>query len=403
MGSPLALLGLLAVAVPIIIHLLGRYRQRIEKFPTLQFIGNSRQTPTSRLRISDWQLLMVRIAIVVTAVLALTQPGCSSRSADTSTIPTRVVIVDTSSSMFRLTPSGPVASVMARQVADRESKGVADSRRIETASPSSALPGVIAWLENRPGLREVVIVSDFQRGTLDSTDLASIPQSIGLTLAPIATTSTSVARATSSVAVGTFAGPGDIAGADAAWRAVGRPRPTDTTGRIAIIHRGATAAPAVPVDSPWMARIVTALQRDATLRESVIPPVPRSASDEGSEASDLHLGLDTVAANRLGKPAILAGRAGTRLQFQVLDDAGSLVSAAFNAALLRAVEPRDAGAESDSISWTAEEIAGWQRPATPNAGNEQKSSDGRWFWVACLALIGLETYVRSRRPSASPA
>jgi hypothetical protein len=402
MGSPLALLGLLAVAVPIIIHLLGRYQQRVEKFPTLQFIGYSRQTPTSRKRISDWPLLLVRIAIVSAAVLALTQPSCSSRPADDSNGVTRVVIVDTSASMRRVTPSGPVASVMARQVADRESMGVADSRRVETESPASTLPGVVAWLENRPGLREVVIVSDFQRGTLDSTDLASIPQSMGLTLAPIATTPVVIPGApvilseAKDLLVSTFAGPSDVTGADAAWRAVGRPRPTDTTGRIAIIYRGAQAPRAVPIDSPWMARIVTSLQRDRMLNEAA-PPVILS------EAKDLLSGPDTIARNRSGKPVITGGRNGPRLQFAIADDAGSLVSAAFNAALLRAVEPTTPGAESDSISWTAEDIARWQRPATPHAGNSRKAPDGRWFWLACLALIGLETYVRSRRPEARTA
>ena len=396
MGSPFALLGLLAVAVPVIIHLLGRYQQRIEKFPTLQFIGYSRQSPTSRLKITDWKLLLVRIAIVVVAVLALTQPSCVPRSADDSTIPTRVVIVDTSASMSRVTPSGPVASVMARQVADRESMGIIDSRRVETESPASALPGVVAWLENKPGLREVVIVSDFQRGTLDSIDLASIPQSMGLTLAPIAVTPLVIPRATRDLHLNTFVGPGDISGADAAWRAVGRSRPTDTTGRIAIIYTGATAPGAVPIDSPWMARIVTALQRDRRLNEAAAPVIL-------SEAKDLLLGPDTVVANRTGQPAIFAGRIGPRLQFVLRDDPGSLVSAAFNAALLRAVEPSTSGAESDSISWTAEDIARWQRPATPHAGNSQKASDGRWFWVACLGLIGLETYLRSRRSSAVTA
>ena len=388
MGSPLALLGLLAVAVPIIIHLLGRYQQRVEKFPTLQFIGHSRQTPTSRLRISDWRLLLVRIAIVTAAVLALTQPSCSSRSADDSTTVTRVVIVDTSASMRRVTPSGPVASVMARQMADRESMGVADSRRVETESPASALPGVVAWLENKPGLREVVIVSDFQRGTLDSIDLASVPASMGLTLAPIATTPVVILSEAKDLLVSTYVGPSDIAGADAAWRAIGRPRPTDTTGRIAIIYRGAAAPRAVPIDSPWMARLVTALQRDRTLREAVMP-----TADGGMRGAP-----DTVAVNHLGRAVILAGRNGSRLQFEVHADAGSLVSAAFNAALVRAVEPSTAGAESDSISWTAEDIARWQRPATPHAGNQRAASDGRWFWLACLGLIGLETWMRSRRP-----
>jgi hypothetical protein len=389
MGNPLALLGLLAVIVPIIIHLLGRYQSRVERFPTLQFIGFARLTPRSRLRLSDWKLLLVRMAVVIVAALALTQPGCSSGPEDFAQMVTRVVIVDTSASMFRLTPSGPAASVVARQAADRESMGVADVRRVETESPASALPGAIAWLDAKPGMRELVIVSDFQRGTIDSVDLAAIPATMGLTLAPVAVTSVVIPSAARDPRVFTVAGPADVTGADASWKAIGRPRPTDTTGRIAIIYRNAAQAArlrnqAVPIDSPWMARIVTAIGRDAALSEA--------AADAGPF---LLGGPDTVAVTRQGKPVVVAGRNGSRLQFEVAD-AGSLVSAAFNAALIRAVAPMTPDSESDSISWTAEDLARWQRPATAVAGKNPHSSDGRWLWLACLGLIGLETYVRSR-------
>ena len=391
MGNPLALLGLLAVAVPIIIHLLGRYQSRVEKFPSLQFIGYSRQTPTSRLRINDWKLLLVRMAIVIVAALALTQPSCSSNARDASQLVTRVVIVDTSASMFRLTPSGPVASVMARQVADRESMGTAESVRIETESPASTLPGAVAWLDLHPGMREIVIVSDFQRGTLDSTDLAAIPESMGLTLAPIATTSTAVARVPNAETIAIVAGPGDSGGVDAAWRAIGRTRPADSTGRVEVVYRGASRGATVPIDSPWMARVVTALERDATLAEAAAESQPTNP------LTHQPTGTDTIATNRFGRPVLLAGRNGSRLQLEVLGEPASLVSAAFSAALMRAVAPATPGSESDSIAWTAEDIARWQRPATPVAGKLPNASDGRWLWVACLALIGLETYMRSRR------
>jgi hypothetical protein len=219
---------------------------------------------------------------------------------------------------------------------------------------------------------------------------------MGVTLAPIATTnvipsSPVIPSAARDLHVSTFIGPSDAAGADAAWRAAGRPRPTDTTGRIAIIYGSATAAPVVAIDSPWMARIVTSLQRDPVLAEAAATGRPGAR------------GRDTVVVNWQGNPVVVAGRAGAKLQFEVRDDAGSLASAAFTRALLNAVEPAISGAESDSISWTAEDVARWQRPATPHAGNQRLASDGRWFWLACLGLIGLETYMRSRRPETRTA
>jgi hypothetical protein len=391
MANPIALLGLIAVAIPIVIHLLARHHSRIERFPTLRFISISRLSPTSRRRISDLLLLLVRMGIVAVAALALTQPSLSSRPTDASRVVTRVVIVDTSASMSRLTPAGPAASVLARQVADRESAGVL-ATRVETDSPADALPGAVAWLAMRPGLREIVIVSDFQRSALDSTDLASIPAEMGLSLAAIPTTSTAVARATNGESIVTLAGQAEANGVDASWRASGRPRPTDTTGRVAIVYRQSPEASrlhreAVPVDSPWMARVITALQRDVAFASAAADA--RSGGGTGS---------DTVAVNKQGEPVLLAGRNGARLQFELLDDAASLMSAAFNAALVRALAPAASGIEADSAGWTAEDIARWDRPATPFTGNSRNESDGRWFWLACIALIGLEFFMRSRAP-----
>ena len=114
-------------------------------------------------------------------------------------------------------------------------------------------------------------------------------------------------------------------------------------------------------------------------------------------------GPDTVVVNRRGDPVILAGRNGSRLQFSVRDSAGSLVSAAFNAALMRVVSPTSLGAEADSTSWAPEELARWDRPATPFEGDKPTSSDARWFWLACVSLIVLEQFMRTRRPDRAVA
>ena len=412
MANPIALLGLLALAIPIIIHLLGRHQSRVERFPTLRFIGMSRLNPTSRRRISDLLLLLVRMAIVAVAVLALAQPSFTSSRDDSARTTTRVVIVDTSASMRALTASGPPASVIARQIADRESANTI-AERVETPSPAAALPGAVAWLASKPGLREIVIVSDFQRSSLDTADLLDIPGDIGVSLHPVVLSETKdplvaqkqiprSARDDTGGAqddVGTFAGPNDVAGADASWRAIGRQRPTDTTGRIAIIYREFPGAArlhgqAVPIDSPWMASLVTTLQRDRTLAEAAGQSSPKGAVRDGA---------DTVAIGQLGRPIIVAGRNNARLQFEVLDDPGSLVSAAFNDALMRAIAPQTPGAEMDPDSWTAEEIGRWQRAATPVEGTAPHGSDGRWLWAAALGLIALETYMRSRTREAVAA
>jgi hypothetical protein len=412
MGNPFALLGLLAITIPVIIHLLGRHQSRIERFPTLRFIGTSRLNPTRRKQLSDLLLLLLRVAIVAIAAVALTQPSCSSRGSDSSPTINRVVIVDTSASMRRLTAAGQVASVIASQVAESLSNNVV-ARVVETDDPTSSLQGAVAWLSTRTGLREIAVVSDFQRSTVDSIDLASIPSDMGLTLSPVATQPCVSANTPvipnpardlllsnqkqippcprdDSVSISTVVDSTEAARTDAAWRATGRPRPNDTTARIAIIYRSAIdasrlAAETAPVDSQWMVRTLASIQRD---------PVVVAASKRAQSAGTP--GADTLLQNNAGRPVLSAGRRGQELLLFVHDDAGSLLSAALNASLTRS----SSALEQDSTTLSAAEIAQWQRSPTLAADTPRERSDARWFWLAALVLIGVETLVRAnyRRP-----
>lgn len=358
-ANPIALLGLLAIAVPILIHLLGRHQSRIERFPTLRFIGVSRLVPTRRRRISDWLLLLVRCAIVAFAALALSQPVFTRTSTAPSQV-TRVTIVDTSLSV---NPPSPGLGM-----------------EIRTDSPSDAIPGAVAWLETQPGLREIAIVSDFQRSSIDSAAIAAIPQEIGIVVIPSASVipspSTSLgvdsARDLYFPDVSVLAGASDLAGATVAWRAVGRPTPTDTPTRIAIIYRGHPAADSLraaaqPVDSMWMARIVASVERD-----------PAYAA--------------------VARDSITIGRNGSQLSFFVRTDAGSLASAALNHALIRATTNSVPASELDSAHWTAAELANWKRAPTPSPSSTLALPPSpRWVWLVVLMLLALETWVRSRR------
>ncbi|NBW66130.1 hypothetical protein EBR44_10255 [bacterium] len=70
-GSAGALAGLLLVALPVIIHLLGKDPATRRAFPTLRFIAASRLLPTRWSRIHDPLLLAVRCAVLAAAVVAL--------------------------------------------------------------------------------------------------------------------------------------------------------------------------------------------------------------------------------------------------------------------------------------------------------------------------------------------
>src|SRR5262245_42344857 len=101
--NPWAWLGLLSVALPVLIHLLARRSARVQPFPTLRFLQNSRLLPTRRTRLQDVLLLCLRVAILSVAAGALAQPLflAAHRERNSSRSLARAVIVDTSTSMLR--------------------------------------------------------------------------------------------------------------------------------------------------------------------------------------------------------------------------------------------------------------------------------------------------------------
>ena len=72
--NPWAWAGLGFLALPVLIHLLGRGQAPRRVFPTLRFLPPSRSLPTKRRRIRDPLLLAVRLGILTAAVVALAQP-----------------------------------------------------------------------------------------------------------------------------------------------------------------------------------------------------------------------------------------------------------------------------------------------------------------------------------------
>ena len=63
--NPLALAGLAAAALPVIIHLLKRHRAVRVPFPTLRFLTDSRAAAVRIRSLSDPLLLIVRVAAIV--------------------------------------------------------------------------------------------------------------------------------------------------------------------------------------------------------------------------------------------------------------------------------------------------------------------------------------------------
>ncbi|NLI77186.1 MAG: VWA domain-containing protein [Candidatus Riflebacteria bacterium] len=101
-GHPLFLTGLLTAAVPIWLHLYFRRTPVPKDFPSLRLIRLSVDAVIRRLKLRNWLLLALRLAVLLLLVLALARPfvgGTFGNIAHTGSPSAFVVILDNSLSM----------------------------------------------------------------------------------------------------------------------------------------------------------------------------------------------------------------------------------------------------------------------------------------------------------------
>lgn len=79
--SPLALLGLLGLALPLIAHLLGRERPQRIRFAAVRFVTPREPVVTQRRELRDRPLLLLRLLLLAAFVLVLARPVVSSEAA----------------------------------------------------------------------------------------------------------------------------------------------------------------------------------------------------------------------------------------------------------------------------------------------------------------------------------
>lgn len=233
--NPAGLAALAALAAPILVHLLLRRRARRISFPSVRFVLPSNAAAIRLRAITDWPLLVVRCAVVAAAALALARPlvvttarrdGWNGRTA-------RAIVLDVTPSAGR-----PVAA------AADEQRGSFRSTLIEAAALDAGIIEAIRWLETAPpARREVVVISDFQRGAIDDVSVGRVPASIGLRLRQVVP-SDARAAPEPDVRVDVHAPASDRAMADAALRAAGQegnessPRPGAALRLVSIYTRG---------------------------------------------------------------------------------------------------------------------------------------------------------------------
>ena len=67
-------LGLAALTIPVLIHLIQRERKRVVEFPSLMFLRKIPYQSVRRRRIRDWFLLLMRLTALALIVLAFARP-----------------------------------------------------------------------------------------------------------------------------------------------------------------------------------------------------------------------------------------------------------------------------------------------------------------------------------------
>ncbi len=430
--------GLLCLVLPLLIHLLSRKRAVLQKFPSLRFLNVTRLLPTRSPNLSDIPLLLVRLAILAAAVLALAQPlwVSAARKESLNASLARVIVVDTSRSMHAPLQGGTTAVDSALALATTLAAEASTSVIVQTGMPSSALAGAAAWLSTQGGRGDVVVLSDFQVGAVDSVALASIPAHVGVrairlgsvpssnsgivlrtartnvtVVVDSARTSaewTPATSATSSIVL--LAPPADRAKAEAAREAaimVASPGVPDTAKRVAVVFPGAAEMPALVQSAKaptatWMAQVMLHVRANTMLAST--------AADEAVQDTTVAPPFAVLARSLSGAPVVLVAEAavnGSRsLLFVQRTNPSALSAAALIAAISTSIAVPSDASEHETAALRDDVLKQFERaPQLVSDGSleiehrataQSGLSDGRWLWVLVLLLLGVETVMRRK-------
>lgn len=205
---PAFLLGALAVAVPIVLHLLRRRTEVVVEFPAVRLLHKAPLEQRRRRRIRELLLLALRVAALVLLALAFARPYMVGQGLAVST-PATVVLVDTSMSLTAPGQAEAVREAARKALVEAPAThsvavvAFADSATVtvpligDRATAEAAIEGLVPGpggtryrtalarasevLGGRTG--HVVVVTDLQQVGWDASDEGTLPD--GVTLAVI--------------------------------------------------------------------------------------------------------------------------------------------------------------------------------------------------------------------------
>src|SRR5262245_4525002 len=214
--APIFLLALAGLAIPVLLHLTQREKKQIIHFPSLMFVRRIPYQSVRRRKIHNWLLLFVRMAALAILIAAFARPFFDRP--DAPVVPGAgarevVVLLDSSYSMsvgdrwaraqasardeigkLGSADRGSVvlfssrAEILMRSTGERQSLLAA----IDTAKPGVGATRYAPALKVAGGIlaestlprREVVLVTDFQRGGWRGEEGSRLPAGVMLTPRP---------------------------------------------------------------------------------------------------------------------------------------------------------------------------------------------------------------------------
>ena len=158
--TPLLLVGLLAAAIPFVLHLLSSVRAQQVYFPTLRFLRLSMEKTARRRRIQHWLLLVLRAALLGLLALGLAEP--ISRATGTwlgGQNKAAVIILDNSYSMAARRADGTRFSAAKAQAANLLGGPEKPTLAALASTCGGAAPGDLTarLADVRSGLEQTVI------------------------------------------------------------------------------------------------------------------------------------------------------------------------------------------------------------------------------------------------------
>ena len=220
--TPFFLVGLGAIAIPVLIHLIQREKKRVIEFPSLMFVRRIPYQSVRRRRIRHWALLLMRAAAIALIVAAFARPFIRQGTVAAAVgggAREIVILLDQSASMGYgdhwarareaaltvvrgLGADDRATLVLFNKNAEENMRATADRTRLEGAINAAkvgsgatrygpALKLAESILSRSPiKRREAVLISDFQRSGWTGSEEVRFPEDMTVSTVSVASPNT---------------------------------------------------------------------------------------------------------------------------------------------------------------------------------------------------------------------